>query len=1364
MASFQIPPPPPMQSKGNTEINWQNFEEAWTDYCIATELDKKDAKIQVATLKTVMGQDCRTVLSGLKLSADDMKDVNQILSSLRDHFVMKRNVLYERYMFHSAEQQPQETVTQFMERLRKLASTCKFGDQRMEEEMIRDRLVMGCRDQGARTRLFREDECSLKKAFDTLKISEATTMQLKVITGNDQPPQEVNFAKPKRVTGRHPTNQSTTSKQQYNKQQRQNYTPKGYTNRCYYCGGKHNPGRNNCPAYGKECSRCKKMNHFTKVCMARTENLHAGEQEQCDAETAEMSGSDESNFSLEVDDEYVGILKGQKGRKIMVPVEMKVKKNNQTQIVQCQVDTGATCNVMSYKELCKLDGTNKPRLHPSTVRIKMYDGNYIPVKGERDLKCAYDGNSYLLNFKIVETTNEVPLLSGESSIKMGVIQIGCKDETLHFTQSRDLINEYKDVFEGLGCLPGEYKLTIDETVTPVKHAARRVPINVKRELKKKLTELEQRGIIDNVSEPTDWISSMVIVKKPHKLRICVDPRDLNQAIKRPHYPIPVIDDILPNLAKAKVFTVLDAKDGFWQVKLDEASSYLTTFATPFGRFRWKRMPFGISSAPEEFQRRQHEIIEGLHGVEVIADDFLVFGSGDTMAEAVADHDRNLEKFLERARKVNLKLNKAKLKLRQTTVTYMGHKLTSDGLSPDPEKVRAVVDMAPPEDKKAVQRLLGSVTYLAKFLPKLSEVAEPLRRLTDADTHFEWLEHHTAALNEIKHLLTQAPVLKYFDEAAETTIQCDASEKGLGATLLQHGQPVTFASRALSHTEQCYAQIEKECLAIVFACERFDHYIQGRKVTVETDHKPLVPIFTKAIHGAPKRLQRMLLRLQKYQLVVTYKPGKEVLIADWLSRAYLPDTGRLDKIYQDIEEINQMDLLKVSAATEHQLRCGTSADQQLQDLMLMVQQGWPESKEDVPGSIREYFNYRDEITAQNGILFKGQKVIVPQALRSRMVEKVHSSHLGVEACIRRARDTLFWPGMSAVIKEKVEQCTTCNSMKPKQQKETLMSTEIPTRPWKTVAQDLFHVNNMDYMVTVDYYSDFWEIDQLDSTTAQDIVECTKRHFARHGIPERVITDNGPQFVAQDYAKFAAEWDFQHVTSSPRYSQSNGKAESAVKIAKTLLKKALKEGSDVYLAMLEWRNTPDPDGVSAVQKLMSRRTRTCLPTPEVLLMPKVVPNVPEQIRLRKQQAKLQYDKGAKDLPELNIGQGVLLQPDLLHQPWRRAVCRQILGDRSYVVETADGRQYRRNRRFLREGPNTAHEAPSTGRTRKDLLQPEDRQQCSRPEPVAAERRSSQPSGAKQSEAPAQQSLPPTSTEGRPQRQRKMPAKFQDFVLTK
>ena len=171
-----------------------------------------------------------------------------------------------------------------------------------------------------------------------------------------------------------------------------------------------------------------------------------------------------------------------------------------------------------------------------------------------------------------------------------------------------------------------------------------IPISllaVQQELRQRLQELVNMKVLSPVKEPTQWINSMVIVKKPNKLRICPDLKDLSKAIKRPHYPIPTIDDILPQLSKAKVFSVLDAEDGFWQVKLDELSSYLTTVWTPFGRYTWLRMMFGISSAPEEFQRRQHEITEGLQVVYVIADDILVYGCGDTEAEAIVDHDKNL---------------------------------------------------------------------------------------------------------------------------------------------------------------------------------------------------------------------------------------------------------------------------------------------------------------------------------------------------------------------------------------------------------------------------------------------------------------------------------------------------------------------------------------------------------------------------------------------------------------------------------------------------------------------------------------------------------------------------------------------------
>ena len=204
---------------------------------------------------------------------------------------------------------------------------------------------------------------------------------------------------------------------------------------------------------------------------------------------------------------------------------------------------------------------------------------------------------------------------------------------------------------------------------------------------------------------------------------------------------------------------------------------------------------------------------------------------------------------------------------------MGHLLTSRGLMPDPEKIQAILQMPEPDDLTALKRFLGMVTYLAKFMPHLSQMTEPLRRLEDKNVEFQWLEQHSIAMNTIKKFLTEALLLRYYDVSKPVTVQCDASQSGLGAVLLQEGQPVCYASRALTDTESRYAQIEKEMLAITWACDKFDQYLYGRDtVTVETDHEPLKSVFKKEIHKSPKRLQRMRLALQKYNLEVQYKKG------------------------------------------------------------------------------------------------------------------------------------------------------------------------------------------------------------------------------------------------------------------------------------------------------------------------------------------------------------------------------------------------------------------------------------------------------------------------------------------------------------
>ena len=298
------------------------------------------------------------------------------------------------------------------------------------------------------------------------------------------------------------------------------------------------------------------------------------------------------------------------------------------------------------------------------------------------------------------------------------------------------------------------------------------------------------------------------------------------------------------------------------------------------------MPQGISSAPEEYPRRQNEELAGLNGVEVIADDILCYGSGETMEDALKDHDMTFTELAGSCTQYEFEVKQEEVEV-EARPSHLGHSFTSEGLRKDPMKVEAIVSMPQPDDKRAVQRLLRCVNYLSRFMPTISEVSEPLRKLTEKNALFMWESQQEEAFQTIKSMISSTSVLKCYDVASEITIQCDASESGLGATHLQNGQPVAFASRSLSAVEHRYAQIEKECLAIVFACSHFNQYLHGREsTTVETDHKPLVPIFQKSLHSAPKRLQRMLLRLQKYNLHDKHLPGPQMYIADMLSRAYL----------------------------------------------------------------------------------------------------------------------------------------------------------------------------------------------------------------------------------------------------------------------------------------------------------------------------------------------------------------------------------------------------------------------------------------------------------------------------------------------
>lgn len=660
-------------------------------------------------------------------------------------------------------------------------------------------------------------------------------------------------------------------------------------------------------------------------------------------------------------------------------------------------------------------------------------------------------------------------------------------------------------------------------------------------------------------------------------------------------------------------------------------------------------------------------------------------------DALADHDQKLKALLQRCRDKGIKLNKEKLKLQRTEVTFMGHIISSDGLKPDPAKIQGIQEMPSPTSKQDVKRLLGMVNYLQRFAPKLSEITAPLRDLLKEQTCFQWDAVHELSLASIKKVISEAPVLKFFDPNDSVETQCDASDRGLGACLMQNGQPVAYASRSMTETETHYAQIEKEMLAIVFAVERFEQCVYGRPVKVESDHKPLESIFKKSLTSAPKRLQRMLLRLQKFDLDVSYKRGTEMVLADTLSRAYrVQSDATLEQNYpeelrgetaRDVESINMAQYLPVSEETQLKMQTATEADPVLRELKAAIRRGWPMIKQDVPICIHDYFPFRDELTLQNGLIFKGERLVVPTAMRDDLLHKLHSSHIGIQGCLRRAREVLYWSGMNQAVEDYIAQCDTCNKYQSEQAKEPMICHEVPSRPWEKVAIDLFQLEHKDYIITVDYYSNFFEVDQLSTKTAKAVIRKVKAHFARHGIPDQVISDNGQPFASREFEEFARAYSFEHVTSSPTYPQSNGKAENAVKTAKKLMWKAMETKSDPYMALLDWRNTPSESiNSSPAQRIFGRRTKTLLPTSTELLKPNIPNNVTDKLKAQKAKQSFYYNRGAKELQELHPGDVVRLEPSK-GKAWTKAEVEKQADIRSYEVRTEDGRVFRRNRRQLR-----------------------------------------------------------------------------------
>ena len=371
---------------------------------------------------------------------------------------------------------------------------------------------------------------------------------------------------------------------------------------------------------------------------------------------------------------------------------------------------------------------------------------------------------------------------------------------------QDILSFYSSCFEGIGCFPGEpYKFHLKPEHKPTRHAPRKVPIHLEDTFKEEFKSLVELGILEEVKEHTDWVNSYVIVEKDsrnhapnhtikRKLRSCLDPRDLNEALEREPYNTRSMDDITAKLQGMTVFTIVDFKKGYWMVVLHPDSRKLTCRALPFGIFQWTRLLMGTVVAQDIFQSKLDSIFIGMEGVTGIADDMVIAGRDEM------EHDRKFLAFIEKCMSNNLTLNLEKIQFKQSQVSFHGHCWSKQGISPDPKKTEALNHMEFPPDKETMRSFLGMVNYLNRYSALNAHLTAPLGALTHQVMDYKPCKVHFENFNRLKVEVSNMRALPYFDVNAETTLQMDASKKGLGACIIQKGKVVCYASRALTKSE------------------------------------------------------------------------------------------------------------------------------------------------------------------------------------------------------------------------------------------------------------------------------------------------------------------------------------------------------------------------------------------------------------------------------------------------------------------------------------------------------------------------------------------------------------------------------------
>ncbi|XP_063390080.1 uncharacterized protein K02A2.6-like isoform X1 [Cydia fagiglandana] len=706
----------------------------------------------------------------------------------------------------------------------------------------------------------------------------------------------------------------------------------------------------------------------------------------------------------------------------------------------------------------------------------------------------------------------------------------------------------------------------------------------------------EAGVIRPVTR-SDWATPLVIARKADGgIRLCADYKvTLNPNLLVDRYPVPKVDDLFSTLSGYKYFTKLDLSQAYNQLVLDEASTEYTVINTHRGLFKYTRLVYGLASSPGIFQKFMEDLFKGVPDVIIFYDDILI------KSKDIGSHLHTIEQVLSILESNGLKIKKSKCDFLTKEVQYLGFVLDKEGLRVNPDKIKPIIDMPPPQNNHQLKSLLGMINFYGKFVKNLASRLTPLYSLLKKGKHYHWGKDQNEAFLQVKKDLCGAEVLVHFDMSRVSVVTCDASSRGLGAVLAQRApdgteRAVAYASRALTPAEMHYSQIHKEALAIVFATDKFHQYLFGRKFILRTDHKPLVSIFGPNV-GIPitaaSRLQRWAIKLSAYDFNIEYV-NTDKNTADALSR--LINSHKEESIASEevLPEQTYLHFASEALLLDYKvLKRETASDPILSRVLSYIVDGWP-TDVDIK-ELKPYFNRRKEIYIELGCVMWGHRVVIPISCQSKVMKELHDTHMGVVKTKALARSYVWWPGVDEAVEAACGGCEVCASVASAPPGHAPSPWPWPNRPWARLHCDfLGPILGNTYLIVVDAGSKWIEAIRMKTTNAGAVISELRPMWARFGLPKQVVTDNGPPFTSAEFESFLARNKIDHLFSAPYHPASNGAAENSVKICKRVIQKAIKQKIDIDTALnrflLSYRNTEHyTTGESPARILQGRNLR-------------------------------------------------------------------------------------------------------------------------------------------------------------------------------